>query len=354
MRRFFPQTIGTEKLRAPVFVFLFLLLIGFGSFSAAKENFSGKNIFQDADQDGLTDEEERLYRTNPQNSDSDGDGYRDGAEVRSGYDPLKASPGDKILPSQKENIKTDPDKKTEIISSTQEETTQKNPKESDKNETGNLTSQVSAEIAEILDSSSKNGELSVSVQEMQERLQELLDNRGGNDVVLPEVSDEEIHIQKIDCKNLSEENCNSKIKEETLTYITKVSYIMASHAPEMISETEDLEKLSSNLISEIMGSIEDGNKSYLNTLAEKGDRALEELNALDVPENMANSHKQAIRLFLYSKSLQKEITSFESDPLAGAVTLSKIQGLLGLITKFVKQVDSDMKEIGIEEIPVEI
>lgn len=355
MRTFFSRTIGTEKLRMPFFIFFTLLLSGFGFFSVAKEDFSGKNIFHDADQDGLTDEEERLYGTDPRNSDTDGDGYSDGAEVRSGYDPLKASPGDKILPSGKERIAINTSEESEDASSlSQEETPSAGQGGFEEDETNNLTSQVSSEIAEILESSSESGELSISIQEMQERLQKLLDTRGGDDIVLPEVSDDEVRIQKIDCEKLSREDCADKTKEETLSYLTKVSYIMASHAPEVLSEPEDLEKLATTLISGVMGSIEDGNTSYLDTLTEKGDRALEELNAIDVPENMVPSHKQAIQLFLYSKSLQKEIGSFESDPLAGAVTLSKMQGLLGLVSKFVRQVDSDMKEIGIEEIPVEI
>lgn len=70
---------------------------------------AAKNIV-DTDQDGLTDEEERAYGTNPErldtdadglfdkeeiltyktdplDSDSDGDGFSDGAEVKNGYNP---------------------------------------------------------------------------------------------------------------------------------------------------------------------------------------------------------------------------------------------------------------------------
>ncbi|HLD20975.1 MAG TPA: hypothetical protein VJB64_02680 [Patescibacteria group bacterium] len=41
----------------------------------------------DTDQDGLTDEEEEVYGTDPENSDTDGDSYLDGDEVAAGYDP---------------------------------------------------------------------------------------------------------------------------------------------------------------------------------------------------------------------------------------------------------------------------
>lgn len=42
----------------------------------------------DTDNDGLSDyEETKIYRSNPLSADTDGDGYLDGKEVNSGYDP---------------------------------------------------------------------------------------------------------------------------------------------------------------------------------------------------------------------------------------------------------------------------
>ena len=42
----------------------------------------------DTDQDGLSDADESTYGTDPNNPDTDGDGYLDGPEVESGYNPL--------------------------------------------------------------------------------------------------------------------------------------------------------------------------------------------------------------------------------------------------------------------------
>jgi len=42
----------------------------------------------DSDQDGLNDEMETFYGTDPNNPDTDGDGHSDGNEVSRGYDPL--------------------------------------------------------------------------------------------------------------------------------------------------------------------------------------------------------------------------------------------------------------------------
>lgn len=47
----------------------------------------------DSDGDGVRDGDEvRTYRTNPQNRDSDADGYPDGDEIKNGYNPLGRGP----------------------------------------------------------------------------------------------------------------------------------------------------------------------------------------------------------------------------------------------------------------------
>ena len=51
------------------------------------ETNGGDVVFADSDNDGLTDPEETLYGTDPNNPDSDGDGVNDGDEVAAGTDP---------------------------------------------------------------------------------------------------------------------------------------------------------------------------------------------------------------------------------------------------------------------------
>jgi hypothetical protein len=109
----------------------------FAVFSAAQENAgSDKNIFLDSDQDGLSDEEERMLGTDPFNPDTDGDGYSDGVEVRSGYDPLKPAPGDKII--------KDSGSQLEIGAQLEEEE--------------NLTEQLSLQVANLITNDSQDQE----------------------------------------------------------------------------------------------------------------------------------------------------------------------------------------------------
>lgn len=50
----------------------------------------------DTDNDGFPDPDERSFGSDPANPDTDGDGYNDGAEIKNGYNPLIQSPGDKL------------------------------------------------------------------------------------------------------------------------------------------------------------------------------------------------------------------------------------------------------------------
>src|SRR3989344_7699510 len=58
----------------------------------------------DWDNDGLPNREESYWNTDPNNPDTDGDGYLDGEEVASSHDPLKPGPDDKIKPPDFVNI----------------------------------------------------------------------------------------------------------------------------------------------------------------------------------------------------------------------------------------------------------
>ncbi|RJO59828.1 hypothetical protein C4546_00110 [Candidatus Parcubacteria bacterium] len=67
------------------------------------ENING-NV--DLDNDGLTNDEELIYKTDPLNADTDHDGFRDGDEVAAGYDPTKIPAEDPKVISQLQPVNT--------------------------------------------------------------------------------------------------------------------------------------------------------------------------------------------------------------------------------------------------------
>jgi len=70
------------------FILIFLSIFFAASVPAA---YADQLVFGsgiDSDKDGLPDELEAKYSTDPENFDTDGDGYNDGEELSHGYDPL--------------------------------------------------------------------------------------------------------------------------------------------------------------------------------------------------------------------------------------------------------------------------
>lgn len=53
-------------------------------------------LAKDSDNDGLKDWEEQLWKTDPNNPDTDSDGTPDGLEIKQGRNPLVAGPNDKL------------------------------------------------------------------------------------------------------------------------------------------------------------------------------------------------------------------------------------------------------------------
>ena len=185
-----------KNIRLTFIIFAGLAVAGFAFFTAAQENSSSnKNIFLDSDQDGLSNEEEKTYGTDAEKRDTDGDGYSDGAEVKSGYDPLKPAPGDKIINPEPLVMET---AKTESANS---EEGQKSEDSEAKNK--NLTEEVSVKIAEMISNPDPESQ-EITMEDIEALIQETM----GDEIAfedLPEINEDEIKIKEQNYSSLSEE-----------------------------------------------------------------------------------------------------------------------------------------------------
>jgi hypothetical protein len=82
----------------------FLQTVGHGPTDAnaatAAKALELRTQLSDDDHDGLDNRDEAYWGTDPNNPDTDGDGYTDGEEVLSGHDPRKKGPDDLLDPGQ--------------------------------------------------------------------------------------------------------------------------------------------------------------------------------------------------------------------------------------------------------------
>ena len=325
----------TKTIKKSLAVFAGLLVLSFAVFALADEDKkNGKNIFLDSDQDGLTDEEEKGYGTDPNNKDSDGDGYSDGAEVFGGYDPLKPAPGDKI------------------------ETADKNEENKDANTSEksagaiNLTEELSTQMAGLIGSGISNNK-EISVDDLDNILQGLLGNENAltfDD--LPDVDEKDIKIKKQNYAKLSEEKRKEMEKRDTTEYLTALSYIAISNSPKKINDSKDIDSLSEEFLRQVSTFSDSmSNLSYFKDIAEKGGAAYDQLKEVEVPENMSDIHRKGLRFFKYAVSLKDNFNPDDSDPVRIITQLSNIQGLISISLDFAQEVEGKFKEIGINETP---
>jgi hypothetical protein len=318
------------------FIFFVLLALSVGFYVSADEQDTKEySLFRDADQDGLSDEEERIFGTDPFVKDTDGDSYNDGIEVESGYDPLRPAPGDKLsTPEDGLGRGGYDDMPTE-------------------SKTTNVTEAASREVVGILSNvSSENS--SVKMQDINDSVEQLLQQSRVN-VEFPEVDIKSIHIKKIKCKDSEEEEkCLKREKDATIEYLTALSYLVANNSPIALKNNGDLDLAASSMVSDITSALSTGNFAVLLKNKGKAEVFLNNVKDIEVPENMVSTHVKALQLALFSIGLADAFGEVGNDPMGQISLLSQVQGLLGFATSLASDIQAEFKKLGIDLIPVDL
>jgi hypothetical protein len=306
-----------------------LLILSFAFYVGAEDRTNTtSSVFLDSDQDGLTNEEEKMYGTDPQKSDTDGDGYSDGAEVRAGYNPLKPAPGDKIIADTTAS-------KIASADSVLGDSAQKN-----------LTTDLSERLSKLTTSSDSPP----SLEDVQSLIDQTIagDNNLG-ETNLPEIKREDLNIKsQASYANLSEKRALEKIKEDATNYLTALIYILSSNSPEPITSLSDAPKVIQNIQNIIISAISSRNTAGIEKLAESQTKIIEQLKALEVPENLVDLHLKALNLALYSNELAQTLRPKDEDPLGDIASLAKISGLLSAFSDFTMEAQAKFSEYGLD------
>ena len=292
---------------------------------AEDSSTSGKSVFADYDQDGLSNEEERSYGTDPYKADTDGDGYSDYVEVSSGYDPLKPAPGDRLV-------------KEEIPAVVLEEN-----QDGDKN----LTQEVATKLAGVMQANAAQGQ-TLTLADIDTVVNESIQT-SDQAPTMPEVDVKRIKIKEESYKKLSEEERKEKIKEDVQEYMSSVAYVFATQFPEFtFSGKEKPEDLVQQVPMRLMQSFLSGNERELNAFAEKAKKSTEQLYEIEVPESLFDLHVRGIQFSEYAQEIKKTIKIDARDPLESISNLSLAQGLLVSAQEFFNDAQNRLNDLGIE------
>lgn len=260
-------------------------ILGGGNFAAETCQPDPNDSNKDSDSDGLKDwQEMQIYKSDPCKTDSDGDGYLDGEEVASGYDPAKKAPEDE-LPG----------------------TTHKNPRELPENLTEALRQALSEQIAQNnISAFNEKGDLLSSDQlanypAIQASIQDII--AGSGNLFTPEKIDES-QIKTIP------DNSRQAIQNYAAAANASFSYPKTQSG----SETEMF-----------LNAIENNDFSELELHLQSYKNAYGRLKELTVPNELVSIHKEQLEIFSKLIKIYEAIKEINTDPLKANLALQAYQ-----------------------------
>lgn len=292
---------------------------------------SGKNLFADYDQDGLSNDEEAAYGTDPHNADTDGDGYSDYVEVSSGYDPKKPAPGDRLVKA------TEPIVVPEVSADGEK----------------NLTEEVSAKLAGVMQASAAEGK-TLTLADIDKVVSDSVES-SVQAPKMPEVDVKRIKVKDESYKKLSDDERKEKIQEDAKQYMSAVMYIFAVQFPGLVSgDKNSPTSVAGNTITRLLLAFSVGDEKEINAFAEAGAKATEQLYDVEVPESLLDLHVRGIQFSLYSQEMKKSIKIQAGDPLESISNFSLAQGLIASGSEFVTDAQNRLAELGVDSVPLSI
>ncbi len=289
--------------------------------------FSQENL-KDSDNDGLKDWEEELYKTNPNNPDTDADGYLDGEEINSGHNPLVKAPGDKLtfypLPlGEKYNITKKVLDAETINSLLDSYIYQKGEYINDHPEVSSPET-FSASIKESTIQEMSRRALASTYPIILEKAQKTISE-------MPEIF--EINIADEDIK-ISNNNSQEAIK----LYLSQVSSILNA-------DTFFLQEQSYRAL---VSAYENNDFSKLDNLIKLNDEKIEIAKEITVPSSWKEIHKEGLKLTLLIRNIYVSFRDIQSDPLKTYVALQKFENFANSWNNLIKKALQLAKEQGIE------
>ena len=196
----------------------------------------------------------------------------------------------------------------------------------------NLTKEVAQKISAITANTDANPE--VSIDEIKNIVDESLSSQE-DAFILPEMSGIKLNIKKQDYSKYSAAVAKEKEKEDSVEYATKLFYIFNSNSIKPVTSLNEMPSFFESLPSIIIPAITTGDTSALDQFSASGEKILEQMKDIEVPEKLIDTHIKIMQFARYATSLKNLIANQDpSDPLKTLSDLSKISGFLGSLSGF--------------------
>jgi hypothetical protein len=317
---------NVSKIKKSLIVFFCLFFACINYLAYAQQ---GSLTLIDSDNDGLTDAEEKVYGTDPFNRDTDGDGYSDGVEVKSGYNPLIKAPGDKITTGTVKE--TTASQYSESIQPLTEKFSQTmkgflETKDQQKVSTDELNSFISSTFSDQI------------------KEKPSFDN-------IPEIDISKIKIKKQDYKKLSDADKKKAEAKDARDYIEKLLILFYTNTPEGAITDGDINTLTENIQNKLATfSTSTPDYQFFRDFAEKLRLSINQSYDIEVPETLLQDHIRAIRIASAYLELKDDKSLPEiTDPLARAILLTRGRELMSFTEEFLSQEISKLEIIIAEE-----
>jgi len=364
---------------------------------ALAQSQTNNSLFLDSDQDGLTNQEEKMIGTDPYKADTDGDGYSDGEEVRSGYNPLKAAPGDKLVaagqsaPSTSSAPANNPTTNSASVSISasagQTSDASTNPT-ADLSTQGLATDPTAAALTGQTDVSNTDPamtDLSSDpnnpnlTNEMIGQLMQLTKNKAATDTSfadnptytssdiaqmtqgalqtvdltknMPDIKDSDINLlPEVSTKGGSADEIKAKQKTEIEKYLSQTAFILASNSPFPV---EDPTKLESQVASEranLITALTSNDTKKIDAYATRAQTGIDQLKKIEVPFVLKDIHKSTLQLALYALNLKDSFTLNTTDPMKSLAAVSSIQAVAQKSVEIQDQFSKILSDYGIDAV----
>ena len=299
-----------------------------GSLLGSRTSEVSQESFKDSDNDGLRDWEEELYHTNPNNPDTDGDGYLDGEEINSGHNPLIKAPGDKLtfypLPLEKKYNITQKVLNDEIIDALLDSYTfQKAEYIKDHPEI------YSPETFSAFTKQSTVQEMSLRA--WADNYPLLLEKAGQTISEIPKIFEIKVADEDI---NISEDNSTEAIK----LYLAQISSFLNANTFFLQEQT----------FQALISAFQNNNFSQLDELIKINDTKIEKAKEIIVPSTWKEIHKQGLELTLLIRNIFVSFRDFPNDPLKAQMAYPEFEDFVDAWNNLMKKAINLAKEQGVE------